>query len=226
MRILLALLFSASGLFAQADYSTLLLLQNPSSAPSYIIEENFEDPSVSNSWTRTGTQTWFYDTAPAPLQGTNSVMFSSAGAEAYTNITGVSAFYWHERIHITQPLSSQYHFAARSNTTAMCQLRLTSAGALQLNHNGVTAASNNGLVTSNTTYYIWGFWQKGTIGSSDSSGWVKYSTTSTKPSTNAVTISNGNSSNQVNRVVMQGWSGANYIHDRFLVDDEDIASNP
>lgn len=226
MRIFLALLLSASSLFAQADYSTLLLLQNPSSAPSYIIEENFEDPSVSNSWTRFGTQTWFYDTAPAPLQGTNSINFSGSNAEAFTNFVGQSTVYWHERVILTDPLQSQYHFALRSNTTAMVQIRFTTAGAIQINHNTITTNSNNGLITSNTLYYIWGAFTKGDIGASNSSGWIKYSTTPTKPATNAVTIIHGAASNQVNRMAVIGWSGNNYIHDRVILDDEDIASNP
>lgn len=226
MRILLPLLLSASSLLAQADYSTLLLLQNPSSAPSYIIEERFETPANSNSWTRFGTQTWFYDTAPAPLAGTNSVMFSGASAEAYTNFAGLSTVYGHYKIHITEPLQSQYHFELSSNTAAMCQIRLTSFGAIQIKHNTVSINSNSGIVTSNTTYDIWFSWTKGDIGVSNSTGWVKYSTDGIKPSTNAVTISNGDASNQVNRLYIQGWSGGNYIHDDVLLDDEDIGSNP
>ncbi len=226
MRIFLALLLSASSLFAQADYSTLLLLQNPSSAPSYIIEERFETPANSNSWTRFGTQTWFYDTAPAPLAGTNSVMFSSAGAEAATNITGIGEFYFAYKFHITQPLQQQYTFAARSNSTPMVRVRLTTTGAIQLNHNGVAASSNTGLFTSNTTYYVWGYALKGDIGSANSSGWLKYSTDGTKPATNAVTISNGAFSNLVNQVAVQGYSGGEWIIDNLLVDDEDIGSNP
>jgi len=227
MRTFLVLLLSASSLLAQADYSTLLLLQSEATAaPSYIIEERFETPANSNSWTRTGTQTWFYDAAPAPLAGTNSVMFSSAGAEAYTNFNGQSVVYGHYRVHITQPLQQQDHFALRSNTTAMGQIRFTTTGAIQINHNGVTAASNTGLITSNTTYYLWFNWTKGDIGVANSSGWVKYSLDGTKPATNAVTISNGNASNQVNRLAIQGWSGGEWIHDNVLLDDEDIGSNP
>jgi hypothetical protein len=199
----------------------------PASSASYIIEENFEATGYDlGGWSETlNGGTIDEDYTGTVLQGSQSLRLLSGGSVTYNQKAFASSgdhFYFFFMLRYTTISDANSVFTLYRTGVDECKVQLTAGGAWQI-YNG-TIGTSAGATSSATTYFVWGEWQKGTGANGIARIWV--STTSTKPGSPTVEITNGDSANNVEGVSSQAWTGAEHIEDRILVDDVAIGDNP
>lgn len=113
--------------------------------------------------------------------------------------------------------------------TEVCAVDIKADGALIIN-NGTANATTTGVMSMNTTYFVWGFYAKGT--GADGLAYIAFSTTGTRPTSgpgNYAEVTTGSMTTDVTDTAVKitnngGQSSA--IWDTIIVDDAQIPDNP
>lgn len=155
MRIFLALLLSASSLFAQARKSTLLLL-NSATPPSYILSEDFEGTGAPSGWTSSGTVDW--DSTVFTMGGAQNLHVSSTAGYAAYNLGADYNEIW-VRFKFTPEISdgtARDFISLRSAADAQ-QVLLENANLdIRATHGStVTGISTVDCLTASALNYVW-----------------------------------------------------------------------
>ncbi len=191
----------------------------------YLVAEDFSSLTASNTWTMNAAQDWLYATAPAPLQGSYSWKTAALAGEAYTNFTATSDVWMYAQMNISVLADQIDIFQLRdSSGTGQSKLRIMADGSIRFLHFATTPYTATGIVTAGTTFHIWMHYYKGT--GANSGGELFVSSSGTKPGSANLTITGEGATANVSRVVIMGWSGANYIVDKVRVSTNSIGSNP
>lgn len=240
---LAALLFSVASLFAQADYSTLLLLSPPAAAgATYLVEEGFEEVDGGGALggatdgydsalvaAETGTPNNDYATSPAPLLGSYSAYLDSTSGDKQirwvlgSSQTTIHAYFQFNDATLPSDANQPIFSISDSGGSDQCQLYSRTAGTLQI-FNGGSSGTTVGTLSASTTTHVWVTW------STDGSASVGFSTDGTKPTSgnNYASVAGGSGTAASVRIQLRSVSGTGLqiVYDRLLVDDAAIGSNP
>lgn len=194
-------------------------------APTYLIEQNFEETGLPTGWTEFGTpDSWDYTTSPAPLEGSESVRVTASGQGGYATFTSQSEVWGYFMFNATIAGDGfLWHFYDSTGASLVSRVRILSGGSFRV-YNGATD-SDGGSWSTSTTYHCWIRYKAGTGSNAETDFWVSSSTT--KPGSPTVSITTGTSTDDAGRVAINPMdSGEAIILDKFRVDDENIGSNP
>lgn len=210
--------------FMRANWMPILSASY-SSAVSYAFTENFETPTTgydNTGWGTGSSPNPTYATAPAPLQGTQSLR-TTGGAQINRSVSGSTLnifFYinittWADFENIVEILNGSFGTVFRVGTWTPNVLRITHGG---------TQAVGTFAISANTTYYVWADYTKGT--GSDGVAHLYVSSTTTKPGTADATITTGTATTDVASIYYGQNSTAVYIFDHIIQNPTSIGSNP
>ena len=183
-----------------------------SSCSGFLVCQNFEGTGYDNSesWTEScgSGATCDEDYSASPLRGAQSYKFTTGTSNSNVTIdySAIDEVYFFVRLTIENDQTGTI-FIIRSTNTNLFTIGYSS-GLNSLVYNGATGGA---AVTLGTTYYIWGYYTKGTGANEINRAWV--STTSTKPETADYEITNGSNTEQANRGLL--YDSANGTGSRF-----------
>ena len=202
-------------------------------AVSYLLEESFDTPTGDGydnvGWTEDGNMDTDYTTAPAPLEGTQSLFLDSGGGYdttwiAYTAQDFVS-------VYMIVNFSTWTGFSNRilltiedSDGANLGFLYKSDTEKIGVQHGALDVLSSNVFI-ANTTYHFWLDYTKGT--GADGISRFYYSTNGVKPGTPEAEVTNGDATAQGARIELRSYQAEfDVIYDKLRVDDEVIGSNP
>lgn len=188
-----------------------------SSCTGFLTCQNFEGTGYDNSesWTEScgAGATCDEDSTASPLRGSQSYKFTSGTGDSYIYhaITASDEIYFFARVNIANDASG-YLITIQNNTTTVFTVGYN-AGNNKFIYNGATLGHE---CLTGTTYYIWGYYKKGTGSDEINRAWV--GTTTTKPASTDYEITNGTSTAQANRIYnYDSANGAGATFDQVLV---------
>lgn len=237
---LLLIVFSASS--ATTILSTVPQAQFVSAASAtYIVEENFEQTGAPTSWavTGTGTTDWDYTTAPAPLQGAQSVRVTTTTQIVRlesTNFAAMSELWVYGMVRPVTFAASTRNFICVENEgggTGPGIVR-NSNGTFEADHGGASATTV-GTMAAGTTYHWWIHWKADVAGgSADGQISFAFSTDGVRPTggNNFCETLVGSSSSTGIRAIAIGIApddsnvSQEIIWDKIRVDNVQIGDNP
>ncbi len=207
-------------------------------SPTYAKTENFEGAGIcytgdvtytncTNSFGKSGTFNFKYATAPAPMEGSYSLLIDESGGLGYASLSVTAGDNYYVQFMFSVPvLPAAYKdiFSWRSSSTAKGRIQVSNTGAVRV-YNGTKYASTVGTLTAGTVYYIQAGYTKG-IGT-DGTGYVAWSTTSTLPTSgnNYASIANGDANSQIDTLYFgAGASAVSFIYDRIRVSASDMCT--
>lgn len=238
--IALALLLSLVSVSVGAGRRAMLLAipKVTDSAPTYLLEENFENtgsPGYDLTWTEaSGTPDENYSTTGINMQGSECLELNDGGvnertdSQTFTESTDLDG-YALIRFN-TLPAATESFLIVRDGVTAILTLQVSAAGALRVSMPGGNSAVTTSTMSAGTTYSVWWHYTAGSgangfgsvafiaeTGGSDSrptsgNNYTQFATSTTTASCENI------------RLLMDG--GIQEWKDRVLVDDATIGSNP
>lgn len=200
-----ALIYGPFATVLCAQWAGVIGASRSTSSPSYLVSEDFETDysGPPPSWVNgSGTLNYYSATSPAPIVGAHSAQQSSGSQLGYIDFTG------------------------QSDVWAFCAFNPdvnVAAYALYLTSGGVPGAGDEvyvrgwfgswalfgggqsqfgGTSTISQTYYVWIHYTKGTGANCVCDAYT--STTTTRPGSPSLTISNGNQTNNMSRLYLSG----------------------
>lgn len=202
------------------------LTKKMTSSTGYGFFETFENPSTgldNAGWTSGGTPGFKYATAPAPLQGTQSIQLANASISRV--ITGTRILNGYFLLNVT----TWQNFAAiidGQDSAFNDDLRISMLDTNVLYaFNGATNVGGSTTIVPGTTYHIWWEWMSG----QGNNGVMKVyvSTTTIKPTVPEINIINGTSTTMITKLFLSGGATASIILDYLVTDTlKPISSNP
>jgi hypothetical protein len=232
--LVLAVLFVAMTLSSSSD-TTVFVSRIGASGPD--VTENFDGAGYQTSWTEvTGNANEDYATAPAPLEGTQSLYMQTEAAqqEVRKSFTASDTVYVYMLFRSTTlPAGLRQQFAIKDGSgNTLMEAHLVPGPPWQWEvSDGVSVSSSGGATVSNgTTYHIWMEYTRG--GGANSVHKFCWSTDGVKPTagTAFINFSNGTSTGQASRFEIGTWSAGvsgDYIVDKFrLSRTAAFGSNP
>jgi hypothetical protein len=203
---------------------------------TYLLEEGFEGTGYENTWTEGGTASpnEDYATSPAPLVGSQS-LFLDSGTSSFTGHTLASThselwLFGRILLPVTAALANgRQLFSIRDadDTTDLASVAMGSVSGSTFGfrvYNGATVATSSTTTrTTNTEYYVWFQYVKGT--GSDGVSRLYVGTDYTRPAVD-VQITNGAATNDAQVVRCTVGSGTDCIYDDIKVSASEIADNP
>lgn len=239
---LVTLLFSTSSLFAQADYSTLLLLSPPAAAgATYLIEEGFEEVDGGGALggatdgydsalvaAETGTPNNDYATSPAPLTGSYSLFLDPSATSQQVRwilsaaVTNSGLFVDYFDANLPSDANQPIIEISDSGGTQVASVYSRTSGALQIFHNG-TSGTTTEFLSATLTNRIW-------VDFNTNGARVAFSYDTTKPASgNKVAVAtNATPPNAAIRFQLRSVNGTGNasIFDNLKVSESVIGSNP
>jgi len=163
-----------------------------------ITTEGFEGTGAPTNWASSGTVDW--DATDVVLTGVQSCKINSDLAIAqYQPTVAADEFYVFFQFKPTAVATtgSRNLLLFYSSTSAVQASVYINASKIQIGH-GTSIATGSTTLIAETKYYLWCYWVKGT--GSDGVINVHLSTTKTKPASPEVSIINGSTTLQTNRI--------------------------
>lgn len=212
----------------------------------FLVCQNFEGTGLDNSETYSGTMgtaDWYIaaddctgcvqniDYTSAPLRGTQSLQHinGTAGGWVVNDLTSVSSFYIFFRLKLISLPSIDYADLLSAWGTGLSQnmtILMTTDGELYLGCNvEAEQSSATTALTVGTTYYVWGYFAKGTGNNAQS--WLRLSTTRTMPDSNTISKTDFNMTDDYRFVGFTSSSKSTeyeYIIDQVLIKSTDIGT--
>lgn len=204
-----------------------------SSGPSYLFSENFDgstacgDGSHSNcqvTWTANGTPATDFNYSTSALDGTYSAQVTSeTGNNYYAAFTAQDTVYFYFIIRSSTRVGGAMIFAIQdSSGNNLWALR--NASYEYSIYCGSNVYENSTTWTEGTTYHVWGDYTKGTGANGICHAFI--ATTSTKPGSANITVTNSDLTGQASRVSLSNTTSSVYEIDKIRIDDVDIGSTP
>jgi hypothetical protein len=182
--------------------------------------ETFNPTGYDLSWTESNNPNEDYTTAPAPLEGAQSLYVNgqAAGANTYLTITASDNVYAFWLLHVVDDPTAYRSMAyiTDSGGNTLCDLSVGPDGGGYFQILGGTGSSGTTAITEDTTLRIWFEHEKGTGANGVARLYI--STTDTKPAA-TLTMSNGSTTAQAARFYLGTWAsgGGNVIHDNLKI---------
>lgn len=196
--------------------------------PTYLVNQNFEGAGYDNSETWTEVGTVDPDEATIVLRGSQSLKIATAGSDGYTTspaFTALDTLHVAFRFRVDTTVSAVHLICVGYlNTTSVWRLQTDTTAHLVVRHGTTSSTAGATALSTNVTYYIWIDYTKGT--GADGTMACYLSTTRTKPGSAEASLSNGNGTDQTDRLRLMGdYASSQDItvyFDQVLVDDETI----
>lgn len=152
-------LFLALTLLPVQGQGILSLAGSPPTAVGFtpdLLDEDCEGTGKPAGWTDAGTPNWDYVTAPAPLQGAQSLRFGTSQAAHFT-FAGTTTVEMYCLFTVASlPGSIVTIFGARdSGGAALCLARLNTTGTISVYSNGSDATFTTDAYTAGTAIHLW-----------------------------------------------------------------------
>jgi hypothetical protein len=200
----------------------------PTAGSSYLLSDNFEyannAAAATAGWNNTGTPTWAYATAPAPLVGSFSLALNGVSNYVDRNFTAASDIWEFIAVNTGALSVDCYPTILRSSGAANQALTIiTSTGVFQLNAGGGTV-STGAVYSANTTYYVWLHYVKGTGANAQAEGYI--STTTTRPGSPTLSTTTGTSTLDAANVQIFVNGTTTMITDYLRISSSSIGSAP
>jgi hypothetical protein len=203
---------------------------------TYLISENFDGSAACGggatncqiAWTDTTagapTANFAYATAPAPLEGSFSLRIASSGAilGKVASYTAQDTVYFYLLLNHTTLVGGANSFGILDGSGNVVLDVSNANPEFRLHCGTVTAFSTS--ITQGTTYSVWGDYTKGT--GANAVCHLYHSTTTTKPGSPNITITNGDATAQAASVRLGSFSTAVHLYDHVRVSTIAIGSNP
>lgn len=200
--------------------------------PTYIMQNDFNSGSASapSGWNAdNGSVTWNYTTAPAPLEGADSIKMGTGSSATTTTSLGNISEVW--SFSLCNVASSGCAFVHLLDSGGNLLLRVSfSGGEISVDDGGVSASTSGSGNPLSTTLRIWTHYKAGSGANAVEEVW--WSTTDTIPLTSDTAhychFSNGTKTAAVDKYRLCSFSGsaANNIFDKARVASTVIGSNP
>lgn len=207
------------------DYWTQIAQEQPViSVPSviYLISENFEGTGLPSGWTGSGD----FDYTTSPMEGSQSFRTTSGAISAQANYSALTNGWMY--LIFRRDTSGDGYVAGFSSTNGLtwrAYFRISSSGGmLQISHGSVITNSADGLVTAGTTYHVWYNYITGSGANGISKLFL--STTSAKPVSPILEISNGNGTAPAECVLLYTATTTSIVRDKIRVSNSEIGSDP
>lgn len=191
---------------------------------SFDFIENFETAGTgydNSGWSAANSPNPTYATAPAPLEGTQSLRLTANASisRSYSGSTvnlylRLNITTWSDFNDIVEVLDGSFGTVFKIGLWTPNVLWISSGGASPV---GATALSTG------TTYHIWGDYTKGTGANGVAHLYV--STTATKPGSPECTITTSTAATDVSSIYFKCGT-ATFIQDRIILNSTTIGSNP
>lgn len=202
----------------------------------YFFSERFDGAGYQKVWTEggSGTKDEDYATAPAPLEGTQSLRIAGA-AQNPTTVTVFSAdkgeLWAFFKINITAyPSASRTIFTFRDSVAGIAgSATLGTTGTLTARNGSINSTASVSVMALSTTYNIWYHWKKGTGANGIAQAGFDTGTTEITSGNQFASTSSGNSTLDAHDLQMGFISNTtgDYIIDQVLVSDTaTIGNNP
>lgn len=211
-------------------------VQRRTVSASYLLSESFDGATTcgaaagsncSNTWSAAGTPviTFNYATAPAPLEGSFSMLLGAASDSTltYHAITAVDSvnFFFIVNHKVLAASNSIFEIVDSVGTSL---ISISNANPEWRIFCG-TVSDFSTTITQGTTYFVWGDYLKGT--GANAVCHLYTATTSTKPGSPGITITNGDATTQTAFTVMMATDAtAQTIYDKLRVSSTTIGSSP
>ena len=192
-----------------------------SSCTGFLVCQNFEGTGYDNSesWTEScgAGATCDEDSTSSPLRGSQSYLYTSGtgASDVYKSFTESDEIYFFVRFSIANDAVSNI-IIIKSNETILFTVGYSPVSK-KIAYNWTFGSA----VSLGTTYYLWGYYKKGTGEDEINRAWI--STTPTKPGSVDYELTTGVSTGQANRIVLyDSASGAGGKFDQVLVKTTEI----
>lgn len=191
--------------------------------PTYLFQESFEGTGYENSWTEDLGSPNEDDTTPAPYHGTHSLsVVLDNRITLNTTWTAPSTAYCFFAIYWTSD-ATDFVVQGRNGTTDLWLLQRNSDDTFRLYH-GSSFQNTASTFAVGAWVYFWLDYTAG--GGTDGVANVYISTTTTKPGSPTITVSNGTATLGMTQFYIRNDSNIEYNIDRILVDDVAIGNAP
>lgn len=255
-RILFGLLLAACASFALADITKMngvsittatklngagrakangVAITSGVAGPTYLVQQDFEGAGYDNgeTWTEAGSGTADedYATAPAPLDGSQSlrISVSSQGKNTFVALPadqGTIEVYL--KAHFVSLPAAGKVFCRLRNSANATVASLEIAASSRITIRGGTAATTTDSVTTGTTYHFWLRYVKGTGANAVVTG--AFSTDGTRPlsGNKFIQLTNGTVTTDANNLMIGPENNSTWeaIFDKIRADDDTIGDNP
>ena len=193
---------------------------------SYLVSENFEGTGLPAGWTEVaGSPEW--DITDNALEGSQSVRLACTTSYegGYTNFTGQADLWVYFMLRATNFTVGDAICSIRdSGGTQIAKFQATSGSNWDLYH-GTVESTPTGTYAESETLHIWLHYVKGTGANGVMSAYV--SSTTTKPGSPTITMTNGDSTSDAAQVALLAWNpDSDLLFDKLRIDDAEIGSNP
>lgn len=198
----------------------------------YLLSDNLEyidaAAATAGGWTDTGSPTWAYTTAPAPLEGLRSLLLSSSAVASVKSFSPASDVWAYCLVNVDSITNSPYVLRLRDGSgTQVAAIRFMNTGAIRVytDATGNNTSASTSLCAANTTYHLWLRYVKGT--GANSAAYAYISSTGIKPGSADVSKTNGAATTDASQFYARlEVSTTNGVIDKARVSVAEIGSNP
>lgn len=191
--------------------------------PSYVYEQDFETTGAPTGWsTVSGTPDYDYATAPAPLEGSESLHLDSTEQARSQSWSALGDCYAYFQLNLSTASSKTVVFEFEDSGAAFrLRVEYRASGVLRVYH-GTASTDGSTTLSAGTTYHVWVEYEKGT--GSDGVARLYYST-SAGTKTLEATVATGTATDDIVQCAVLGATNATILDD-LIIDSSAIGTNP